>query len=75
MTADDPITLAVYAQKDNLLDTPGWKCSVIVLQILQGNEIKSDAWSINSMSQRGNGLMVPSLNLAYKYLTMSRKHM
>jgi hypothetical protein len=25
MAADDPITLAIYARENNLLDTPGWK--------------------------------------------------
>jgi hypothetical protein len=25
MAADDPITLALYARANNLLDTPGWK--------------------------------------------------
>jgi hypothetical protein len=26
MAADDPITLAIYACPNNVLDTPGWKC-------------------------------------------------
>jgi hypothetical protein len=26
MAPDDPITLALYAHANNLLDTPGWKC-------------------------------------------------
>jgi hypothetical protein len=25
MAADDPITLALYARANNLLDTPGWQ--------------------------------------------------
>jgi hypothetical protein len=26
ITADDPVTCAIYAEDNNLLDVPGWKC-------------------------------------------------
>jgi hypothetical protein len=75
MAADDPITLAIYAHENNLLDTPGWKCFRHIASDIAKEKNKIRRMVHQYHVSKGKQACGPILNLVYKYLAMSKKPM